>query len=285
MKEFLESVEEFVTFWSKDRNKNFITTKKFLEIPPIETHLWTLAFEWCKLNKRIIKLSRNDHVLYMFTSSEVSFEASKSMCKELLDKTHWNSFDDYKSQVTSIRYVKLDELRWESSVCSCVYWNKNYICKHTIGVAFNCKLTSFPGLDLNIEANARRGRRKKATEALVHRDSTGPVNPLMMTQNEIESQPEVDLQVSTAQGIISHALGGSSITIEKIHTNTSNKKRGRPRKNIQISATSIEENEITSDQPTTSAQALLKKRGRPPKSNHNTDNEISENAKKRKLNN
>ena len=44
--------------------------------------------------------------------------------------------------------------------------------------------SSFSGL--NLKANAKRGRRKQAATSLIPRHSTGPVNPLMTTQENID---------------------------------------------------------------------------------------------------
>ena len=61
------------------------------------------------------------------------------------------------------------------SGCNCQYWAKYFICKHVIGIAYDLSLTEFPTLDLSIEKNAKRGRRKKALPAL-QRNSNGPLN-------------------------------------------------------------------------------------------------------------
>ncbi|RNA17298.1 hypothetical protein BpHYR1_044554 [Brachionus plicatilis] len=57
-----------------------------------------------------------------------------------------------------------------SSVCSCPDKDKNLICKHVIGVIYRLKLCEFPGLDLNLEAKNKQGRRKLATHALAKLD-------------------------------------------------------------------------------------------------------------------
>ncbi|RNA13639.1 hypothetical protein BpHYR1_037885, partial [Brachionus plicatilis] len=61
-------------------------------------------------------------------------------------KTEWFSFDDYIKEINSFRFVKFNQEVWESSLCSCPYWDKNLICKHVIGVAYRLKLCEFPGL-------------------------------------------------------------------------------------------------------------------------------------------
>ena len=81
MKEFLNFVVKLVTEWSKDRDSSFMTTKKFITKPEIQVSQWTHAFQWCKKDKRIVKLTRNNQTIFMFTSTDVSYQATKTMCK------------------------------------------------------------------------------------------------------------------------------------------------------------------------------------------------------------
>ncbi|RNA21820.1 hypothetical protein BpHYR1_040462 [Brachionus plicatilis] len=181
-------------------------------------------------------------LFYKFTSKENKEGATKTMCKNYLEKKSWDSFDEYMSFNQSIRYVKFNESKWELSICSCPYWNKNLICKHTIGIANKLNLNVLPAINLKIEDYIKRGRRKHADKALVARKSTGPVNPLMVTQSDrgevIESEITTQAQyindgpIQVSNGATTtHILGSSSISITKISNPTIPKKRGRPRKN------------------------------------------------------
>ncbi|RNA34454.1 hypothetical protein BpHYR1_021522 [Brachionus plicatilis] len=88
----------------------------------------------------------------------------------------WATFKEYLSWNDSYKIIEINEQVWELSECSCQYWKKNYICKHVIGISYKLsKFDTFPALDLNIEQNSKRGRRKKASSAL-QRNSTGPLN-------------------------------------------------------------------------------------------------------------
>ncbi|RNA12679.1 hypothetical protein BpHYR1_028274 [Brachionus plicatilis] len=90
--------------------------------------------------------------------------------------------------------VKIDSENWESSTCSCHYWQKNFKCKHTIGTSHFLNLNKFPGLDLAIEGNAKRGRNKKTRSAL-ERNSTAPINRQLGNLNQYEVQQEVSSTV------------------------------------------------------------------------------------------
>ncbi|RNA05337.1 hypothetical protein BpHYR1_016556, partial [Brachionus plicatilis] len=191
-----------VTEWSNDRDPNFTTTKKFINKPEISVRQLTKAFEWCKLSKRIVKLSHNDELIFMFTSTNVSYQATKTTCKGYFEKTEWFSFDDYIKEINSIRFVKYN----------------------VIGVAYRLKLCEFPGLDLNLEANKKRGRRKQATPALVQRISTGPINPALQNSLSNENDNDQDQAESINNDI-------QTIVQPTTSSNLAPRKRGRPRKN------------------------------------------------------
>ena len=158
----------------------------------------------------------------MFTSSNIDYEANKQICKSFIETNVWVSFDEYSSFIESIRFVILNQSQWELSICSCAYWNNNLICKHTIAVVNHLNLNQFPALNLNIEAHTKRGRRKQAAQALEPRISTGPVNPLMVT---IENMPNVTQSTSIVLEqpnlvtylVVASTSSGSMISIEKIH--------------------------------------------------------------------
>lgn len=64
----------------------------------------------------------------------------------------------------------IDSLNWqERIVCNCPYYNKNYVCKHSLALAVQLKLVSIPlnAKSLKIGQKAKRGRPQKAKKALL----------------------------------------------------------------------------------------------------------------------
>ena len=151
-----------------------------------------------------------------------------------------------------MRYVKFNSNDWKLSVCSCPDWDKNYMCKHVIGVAYNLGLCEFPGLDLNIEANTKRGRRKKAQMALVSRESTGPINPSLQSMVVVGSS---DITNSNVE-----------IVVQTSDSSAVPKKRGRPKKNKRSNETISNSvncaQQVNSVPQTTSSIIITRKRGR-----------------------
>ena len=58
---------------------------------------------------------------------------------KIVDEMNWNSFDDYIDHIYSINYVKFLKKDWLKSICSCIYWAKNYYYHHVIGLAADKK--------------------------------------------------------------------------------------------------------------------------------------------------
>ncbi|RNA42707.1 hypothetical protein BpHYR1_017517 [Brachionus plicatilis] len=119
----------------------------------------------------------------------------------------------------SYKIIEINEQVWELSECSCQNWKKNYICKHVIGISYKLyKFDTFPALDLNIEQNSKRGRRKKASSAL-QRNSTGPLN---RDAFNMPTQLVSISETNDSQPVINELTNQSAPT---------KRPRGRPRKN------------------------------------------------------
>lgn len=168
VRDFLKSMDKLLYNWSFDRHSDFRTTIRFHQKPLISTHEYTLGHNWLKKNKRIVKIKHQNKEVYMVTSTKVDFEATKDGCKKYLNTNGpWNTFQDYLAWNDSYKVVEINRQVWGLSTCTCQYWRKHYTCKHVIGISYELELfAEFPSLDLQIEQNAKRGRRKKATSAL-----------------------------------------------------------------------------------------------------------------------
>ena len=129
----------------------------------------------------------------MVTPTTTDQQATKEMCKAYFQKTSWISFNEYKAWNESMYTIEINNDIWELSVCNCQYWRKNFICKHVIGIGYELKLLEFPTLDLNIEKNSKRGRRKKALPAL-ERNSTGPLNANIFRPIQTNIEPSISTQ-------------------------------------------------------------------------------------------
>lgn len=108
-------------------------------------------------------------------SEKSDVEATKESFRIYLNTSNWISFDEFKKWSDSHKILEMNKECWQFSKCSCQYWKKNFVLQHVIGIAYNIELLTFPTLELRIEKNASRGRRKKALPAF-ERNSIGPLN-------------------------------------------------------------------------------------------------------------
>ena len=77
------------------------------------------------------------------------------------------TFDSIFTFYKQIKSVNINEETWEHSICSCYDFHKFFICKHIIFLAVKLKLTEIDYSFKSISLKAKRGRKKKATPALL----------------------------------------------------------------------------------------------------------------------
>lgn len=87
---------------------------------------------------------------------------------KILHEKNWNSFDEYITQIQSIKVITINQDEWTHSICNCAVWMKDYICKHVIGISAILNLCQFPDIDYDIPIsnNRKRGRPKLTSYAL-----------------------------------------------------------------------------------------------------------------------
>lgn len=88
----------------------------------------------------------------------------------LRNKTY-QTFDDYKKDAGKLQLIKFcnDKTKWIiESVCSCQEFQRNFICKHLLGLAFHNKLKKCveEGNNKLIAKNSKKGRIPLAKKAL-----------------------------------------------------------------------------------------------------------------------
>ncbi|RNA11177.1 hypothetical protein BpHYR1_049110 [Brachionus plicatilis] len=99
--------------------------------------------------------------------------------------------------------------------CNTVNFSLAYISRkkifllHVIGIV-QLELLEFPTLDLNIEKNSKRGRRKKALPAL-ERNSTGPLNVQIFRSIQANIEPSYQTQSATTSNQILSIDGNNQL--------------------------------------------------------------------------
>jgi hypothetical protein len=92
-------------------------------------------------------------------------------CKEFIkaiNELSWNTYDSFKVHATSIWQLKFNEQEWLKSSCTCPGWQKKFICKHVISVAYRLNKVDFPlaAQNVPIGRKRKRGRPMNTRQAL-----------------------------------------------------------------------------------------------------------------------
>jgi SWIM zinc finger len=137
--------------------------------------LQTAAFKWLEMKPDVKFRTENDTVtLYYIAANgqpklkEDDITKYRRMTEWVSNKS-WKTFDTYVSGMSRLWLVTFHANDWYRSTCTCGTFQKNYICKHIIGLAVKFKV-----FELRPEAKCiplcmkrKRGRPGKAKKALV----------------------------------------------------------------------------------------------------------------------
>lgn len=151
---------EMVTSWSVTyKNKQ----KVFQQRPTIDLPLWTKAYQWAKLNKKLAITEKDDLTIYNFAAKE-TIELG-----EIKTYEEWISFDEFKDYGFNNWKVEMKKNEWANGKCNCPAFFKKYICKHTVGLAIRLKFIKPPpeAKSIKIDQKRKRGRPSKAKKALI----------------------------------------------------------------------------------------------------------------------
>jgi len=155
---FLVFISQVVNEWSvkRDHINLHIDAKIWFDRPKIELDDWTKANQWLQQKKTIVKLNNS---FYIPSKLKTSLDKSEVRAYQtILDSLTWDSFEDLNKSTTSIYKIDVNTEQWEDSSCSCIYFMKNYTCKHIIAVANKLKLNVMPDNAKQIPLGMKRKR-------------------------------------------------------------------------------------------------------------------------------
>ena len=123
--------------WSLRRRSESYTYVQWQDSPLMKLKHWTQAWEWSSKEKSIIKYKRGDVHIYCMPGGLETKLSNRDWPKyfNIVDEKRWDTFDDYTEHIRTVHYVEWKSKEWIKSRCSCVYWAKNYFCKHVVGLA------------------------------------------------------------------------------------------------------------------------------------------------------
>lgn len=145
--------------------------------PTISTLLWKKAAIWAKdCNIPTIKINENATEMWFYAPSTKWLESSKPFDMDSVDKLltmEWKTFDQYVElghcMFYTVKVAKSKEEWHLYSQCDCPDFFKQYVCKHSIGIALRRKIATLPKIAIPtvLGQNKKSGRPAKATKALL----------------------------------------------------------------------------------------------------------------------
>ena len=134
----MHSLANLVTKWSEVRGPQSINWTPFWKVPSISLKLWTAAYLWIQLKRKV--LDNKNLVCRLFhISSAVSGE---SITLDLLQahKEHtWTTLSDFQERRYRIYTIRIAE---EHSACMCSCFVKDSQCKHTLGMKMKMQIVN-----------------------------------------------------------------------------------------------------------------------------------------------
>lgn len=169
----LAQFAEAVLQMTRELSLNYAQHKReFATEAKVDLMLWREAASWAKSDvpQRNISSSCDETVVQVISS--VGME--KGLTFERIDaiqQKKWSSFDQFVNEgFGNCWTVQVSTPDWKDySKCECPQFQKNYVCKHILGVALREKICKLPrtAIPTMLEQKAKPGRKKKNTKALL----------------------------------------------------------------------------------------------------------------------
>lgn len=146
-------------------SRRCLTDQVYAAQPSITNKTWSAAYLWVKrkltLQKR--KLPNGDTI--------ISINSSSYDPKKTIVVADWMTLDEFKLFYNSNWVITLakTETKWINASCSCPKYQKEFICKHTVGIAMRMLEVSAPeeAKKVAICAKRKRGRQANAKKAYI----------------------------------------------------------------------------------------------------------------------
>ena len=147
-------------------SKKYENDLQFSKTVNINLKTWTSAYMWARMNKKTEFISNNIKKISLIPGGEYDEVSLDNLQLEEID-----DFDEYIKKKGSYYYLTLpvDDDKWKDGDCTCPMFLKNYMCKHLLGIAIQCKLVHPPpeAKNLEIGTKQKRGRKKKKKKAFI----------------------------------------------------------------------------------------------------------------------
>jgi len=170
--EFMKNLISIVQEWSLDRNSDSSSPNKksFASVPRLSTQVLDKAYKWQVAAVGLKSREKSGGQMEFFIGAKNKHFTGGDIkeYEELRINLGWKSFSEYVEKNFGIWKMEFSSHSWEDSKCSCPVFQKEYICKHNVGVAIRQKWLNVPEeiSSLPLGQKRSRGRSKKNSFAL-----------------------------------------------------------------------------------------------------------------------
>ena len=184
----------------------------------------------------MISLKHGGHTLCFTVAGDGDKILNKESCQKYLsdiEEYSFTSFDQLIECVTSLHLIKINDVQWQLSECSCYMWLKNFKCNHVIAVCSRLNLCSFNSIAMNLPLAPKksRGRMKKRNPALL-RD--GEVERYALdndlTVEAFEEEPPVAVPLAAAAPLTRSKTSKRAAVQDPSDEMPAKRRVGRPKK-------------------------------------------------------
>lgn len=150
---FLLVIQSSCEIWSKDT-----TYDAEVEIPH---NLWRESYQWARANIKLVDDPKERNIVYVPVHND-----ELAVTIDMVSMSRWTDLKHFR-EARSVAKLKL-EGEWTDYVCTCLAFQKKWMCKHVLGIAIRQKKVTVPptARDLSVGPKPKRGRPKKVTKAL-----------------------------------------------------------------------------------------------------------------------
>lgn len=129
----------------------------------------------------------------MISINSTTYDAEKALVV-----ADWETLEEFKQFYTSIWNVTLEstEAEWLNAFCTCPKYQKEFLCKHTVGIANRMSEFSISenAKTIAINAKRKRGRPAKAKKAYTYY-SINHITPLPQTKQKNNILMEIYIEM------------------------------------------------------------------------------------------
>ena len=162
LNQFLALMLNIAKSWSIDRNPTQGSEKKIYKEPPLTDRRWSDAIKFA-ISKTVVEQIHDSYYFNYDLETKITYTAI-NLYKKYVDDFKFKTFDDYVNIVSTVCRVVVNHENWKLSTCICYDYQKQYMCKHVLGLVIRARLVTPPSHAIDFEFNQKqkRGRKPKA---------------------------------------------------------------------------------------------------------------------------